>query len=349
VHEVNMKATTIHEFGGPEVFRYEDVPTPRAQCDHVVIRVAACGINRYDLYLRAGAIRKDIPMPHVMGADVVGTIAETGVGVSGWRAGERVIAAPGFPVDPADWDYKPENQAPSFTVTGTLRWGGYAEFMSIPARFVFRDETGLSAEQVAAVPLVLVTAVHAVKTLGEVRAGAKVLVQAGASGSGGMCIQMAKALGAEVATTVGSPEKFGAARACGADLIIDYSRENFAERALEWTGGRGVDVVIDNVGGSVFEDNLRALKLGGIFVNFGLVGGIRGTLNFRTLFFKQLTLRGSMMGSLDEFRFGLELLKQGKVKPILDRTFPLNEAAEAHRYIESRQVRGKVVLVSGEW
>ncbi len=343
-----MKATTIHEFGEPDVFRWEDVPTPAPARGHVVIAVEGCGINRYDLYLRMGAIRRDIRLPHVMGADVVGTIAAVGPDVSGWREGQRVIAAPGFPADPVEWGFKPENQAASFAVTGTLQWGGYAQFMHMPASFIFPDESGLNPVELAAMPLVLVTAVHAVKTLGEVGPGQSVLVQAGASGSGGMCIQLAKALGARVATTVGGPEKVSTAQACGADLVIDYRSDpagpGFADRVLDWTGGRGVDVVIDNVGASVFEDNLRCLKLAGIFVNFGLVGGMKGTLNFRDLFFRQHQLRGSMMGSLDEFRFGLDLLRQRRIKPILDRVFPLRDAAAAHRYIDSRQVRGKVVL-----
>ena len=114
---------------------------------------------------------------------------------------------------------------------------------------------------------------------------------------------------------------------------------------LDWTDGVGVDTVIDNVGASVFEDNLKALRTGGIFVNFGLVGGIKGTIDFRSLFFKQHQLRGSFMGSMDEFRRGLELLAQGRIRAFVDRTYPLSSAAEAHRYIESRAVRGKVVLI----
>jgi NADPH:quinone reductase-like Zn-dependent oxidoreductase len=189
------------------------------------------------------------------------------------------------------------------------------------------------------------TAVHAVETLGEVRAGTRVLVQAGASGSGNACVQVAKALGAKVATTVGSPAKIETARLAGADMVINYNERNFADEILDWTDGVGVDVVIDNVGASVFEDNLKALRVGGIFVNFGLVGGMKATLNIRELFFRQHQIRGSFMGSLDELRRGLRLLAAGKVKAVVDRTYPLKDVAEAHRYIDSRAVRGKVVLI----
>lgn len=341
-----MKAALIREFGKPDVFRYEDVAEPTPGPGDLLIKVAACGINRYDLYLRMGAMFTDMPMPHVMGADVAGTISAIGSGVTGWHEGDRVIAAPGFPIDPTHWEIRPENLAPSFEVTGTHTWGGNAEYIRMPARYVVKDETNLPADQVAAMPLVLMTAVHAVGTLGEVRAGDRVLVQAGASGSGNACIQVAKALGARVAATVGSAEKIETAAKAGAEFVINYNEQDFADEILGWTDGAGVDVVIDNVGASVFEDNLRALRLGGIFVNFGLVGGIKATLNIRDLFFRQHQLRGSFMGSMEEFNRGLRWLGEGKVKAFIDRTYPLQDVADAHRYIESRAVRGKVVLIT---
>jgi len=342
---IEMKAAVLREFGGPEVFRYEDVDRPAPGPGELVIKVAACGINRYDLYLRMGALARDMDLPHVMGADVAGTVASLGQGVEGWHVGERVIAAPGYPLDPADWDVKPENRAPSFEVTGTHTWGGNAEYLRLPARFTLKDDTNLPAREMAAMPLVTMTAVHAVETLGEVGTGHKVLVQAGASGSGHCCIQVAKALGAEVAATIGSDEKAEVVTLTGADLVINYNKQNFADAVLDWTNGVGVDTVIDNVGASVFEDNLRALRVAGLFVNFGLVGGFHAELNIRDLFFKQHQLRGSFMGSMEELRRGLAWLAQGKIKAHVDRTYPLKDVGEAHRYIESRAVRGKVVLV----
>ena len=339
-----MKAAVIREFGKADVIRYEDLPDPDPGPGELVIKVGACGINRYDLYLRSGAVFTDLVFPHVLGADVAGVVAAVGAGVEGWREGDAVVAAPGYPIDPAEWGIRPENLAPSFEVCGTHRWGGNAEYMAIPARFVEKDTTGLPVEEVAAMPLVLMTAVHAVQTLGEVGPGSRVLVQAGASGSGNACIQVAKALGAQVAATVGSAEKVPTAKEAGAELVINYNERNFADDLLGWTGGVGVDVVIDNVGGSVFADNMRALRLGGIFVNFGLVGGMVAELNFRDLFFRRHQLRGSFMGSMDEFRCGLSMMQDGLVRAVVDRTYPLADAADAHRYIESRAVRGNVVL-----
>jgi NADPH:quinone reductase-like Zn-dependent oxidoreductase len=340
-----MKATIIRKFGGPEVLEYAEVATPQPGEGEVVIRVAACGINRFDLYLRMGAVFTDIDMPHVMGADVAGRIAAVGRGVTQFREGDAVIASPGYPVDPADWDVTPINAAPSFEVAGSHAWGGNAEFLRMPARFVLPDDTGLPPEQVAAMPLVLMTAVQAVETLGEVKSGHRVLVQAGMSGSGNACVQLARALGARVATTVGSPDKVEPARASGAELVINHREESFTQKVLDWTDGRGVDVVIDNVGASVFEGNLEALRAGGTFVNFGLVGGIKATLNIRNLFFRRHQLKGSFMGSMEGLRRGLSLLREGKIRAVIDRTYPLQDAAEAHRYIESRAVMGKVVLI----
>lgn len=340
-----MKAAVIHEFGGPEVFSYEDVPEPQPAEGEVVVKVGACGINRYDLFLRAGQVFTDLTFPHVMGADVAGTIAAVGPEVTEFKEGDAVIIAPGYPTDPEEWDHRPLNQAPSFEVTGTHTWGGNAEYVKMPARFVLPDDTQLPAEQVAALPLVLMTAVHAVETLGEVSKGCTVLVQAGASGSGSACIQVARALGARVAATVGSKDKIETAREAGAELVVNYNEQSFAPEVLEWTGGRGVDAVIDCVGASVFADNLQCLRVGGIFVNFGLMGGINAELNIRDLFFRQHQLRGSFMGTIEELRRGLLMLGQGTVQAIVDRTYPLAEVGEAHRYIDSRAVKGKVVLI----
>lgn len=340
-----MKAAVIRSFGKPGVFCLEDVAEPPLGPQEVLIKVEACGVNRYDLYLRMGAVFSDIAFPHVMGADVAGRIANVGEGVLGWDEGDRAVVAPGYAIDPGDWDIQPENMAPSFEVTGTHSWGGYAQYIRVPARFVEKDHTSLPFDEVAAMPLVLMTAVHAVETLGEVKEGSCVLVSAGASGSGHACVQVAKLLGARVAATVGSESKVETVRRAGAELVINYNENNFADVVLEWTDGVGVDVVIDNVGGSVLEDNLRALRMGGIFVNFGLVGGMKAMLNIRDLFFRQHQLRGSFMGSLAEWRRGMDWLSQGKIKACVDKTFALRDAAEAHRYIESRAVKGKVVLI----
>ncbi len=343
-----MKATTIHDFSkDPSIFKYEDVPDPEIKPDHVIVKVAACGINRYDLYHRMGGIRRDITFPHVMGADITGSIAARASDVTTLSEGQPVIVAPGFPTDPADWDYTPINHAPTYTVTGTILWGGYAEYVQIPARFVIPDNTGIAPEKLATLPLCLMTAMHAVKTLGQVHPGTHMLMQAGASGSGILCIQVAKALGAKVITTVGSEEKIETVKSAGADEVILRTQEDQVGRVMKFTDGRGADVVVDNVGSAVFESNMKSLKKGGIFVNFGLVSGYKVDFDLRNFFFSHHTLKGSMMGTMEELHEGLELVRQGKIKPYLDKTFPISDAAAAHEYIESRKVQGSVVLLPG--
>lgn len=340
-----MKANVIRGFGGPEVFNFCDVDVPRIGPAEVLVKVQACGINHYDIFLRRGEVSRDIPLPHVMGADVVGVVEGFGAEVSGLQNGDRVIVAPGYPLDAGDYEFEPINLARSYSVTGGSNWGGYAEFMAVPSRFVISNPPEMSFENLATIPLVLMTAVHAVKTLAQVCGRQKVLVQAGASGSGAMCIQVAKTLGAEVATTVGSEEKMDFARRLGAELVINYQVDDFVDRIKDWTDGAGVDAVIDNVGGSVFEGNVRALKRAGHFVNFGMVGGRSAEYVFPLIFYKQLHLHGSMMGTMEELAWGLEQVRASKIKPILDRALPLADAPQAHQHIEERRVQGKVVLI----
>ncbi|MCH6559622.1 zinc-binding dehydrogenase, partial [candidate division KSB1 bacterium] len=191
----------------------------------------------------------------------------------------------------------------------------------------------------------LATAVHAIKQIGEVKQGDKVLIHSGASGSGSMQIQVAKALGAEVATTVRDDTKAEFARQAGADLAINTRKQDFVERVQEWTGGQGVDVVIDNLSGDVLAKSIEAAKPMGVIVAFGFAAGPEVTFDIRSLFFAQKKLRGSMASDEEDLQFGLELIRKGKVKPMLDRTLPLSQVAEAHRLIASNQVAGNIVLL----
>lgn len=340
-----MKAAVLRSFGGPEVLEYADIPDPQPREGEVVIRVKACGINRYDLYMRMGAVFTDIEFPHVLGPDVCGEVTATGSGVENVSVGDRVVMAPGYPIDPQDWNVRPENMADSFEVKGTHTHGGNAEFVVAPSRYVLPFAADVPDEEVAAMPLVLMTSVHAVATLGGVREGQRVLVQAGASGSGHACVQVARALGARVASTVGSDEKIEFVESAGAELVMNRKTTDVEKHIKEWTGGAGVDVVIDNIGAAAFETNMRVLRKGGIFVNFGLVGGMKATLDIRHMFFSQHQLRGSFMGSIEELRRGLAMLADGTIRAHVDRRFPLADAGDAHAYIESRAVRGKVVLI----
>jgi NADPH:quinone reductase-like Zn-dependent oxidoreductase len=341
-----MQAATIAQFGDADVLTFGEVPTPEPKPGHVLIKVQAVGTNYYDTLVRSGAVSRSIPLPHIVGSDVVGQVEKLGSGVDTVRLGDRVIVAPGFPSDPAEWNVTPENHAPSYFPTGTHGWGGYAQYMEAPARWVLHDDSGLAPEELATMPLVLVTAVHAVKTLGGVGPGSRVLVQAGASGSGSMAIQVAKAFGAQVIATVSTDKKAALARSLGADEVVRYRDADVAAAVRRWAGGDGIDVVIDPVGGATLADSLECLKPRGVIVNFGLTGGAAATIPHLYPFFRnEKRLVGAWMGSMEELKLGLDLVRKGKIRPALHKTLPLREAREAHRMIGRAEVVGKLALL----
>ena len=340
-----MKAAVIHQFGDFDVLKVEDVQTPKPKPGHVLVKVLAAGVNRLDHNLREGSVVPELPFPHILGGDAVGEVFALGRNVTGREIGERVIVVPGFAVDDAEADIRPTVTAPSFALPGLHITGTYAQYIEVPARALVKDETGLGAEEVATLPVVLATAVHAVKGVGRVKAGDKVLVHSGASGSGSMLIQVAKALGAEVATTVRDDAKGAFAKEVGADLVVNTRNEDFVERVKEWTGGQGADVVIDNLGGDVLAKSIEAAKAQGVIVAFGFAAGPEVRFDVRSLFFAQKQLKGSMASDIEDLEWGLAQVKAGRIKPLLDRALPLRDAAQAHRLIANSAVKGNIVLL----
>ncbi len=340
-----MKAAIIHEFGDFDVLKYEEVSTPEPRAGHVLVKVLAAGVNRLEHYIREGSVVPELPFPHILGTDAAGEVATLGDGANGFEIGDRVVVVPGYPQNEEDYDIYPASQAPSFGLPGLHIPGTYAQYIEVPARYLLKDESGLKPEEVATLPVVLATAVRAVKEVGGVKAGDKVLVQAGASGSGSMQTQVAKALGAEVATTVRKEGKLDFVKQTGADLVINTSKEDLVERVQEWTDGRGADVVIDNLAGEVLAKSIEAAKPTGVIVAFGFAAGPEVKFDIRSLFFAQKQLKGSMASDKSDMEFGLKLLKERKIRPLLDRTFSLREAADAHRLIANNEVQGNVVLL----
>ncbi len=340
-----MKAAVIREFGDVDVLQYEEIGTPTPQPGHILIKVLAGDVSRLDHYIREGSIAPALPFPHILGGDGAGEVAELGEGVTGFQIGERVIPLPGYPLKDEEQDIRPTISAPSFALPGLHIWGTYAQYMTVPARGVVRDDTGLPPEQVATLPIALATAVHGLKGVGQITAGDRVLIHAGASGSGSMQIQVAKALGARVVTTIRDEAKREFAKSIGADLIVNTAKENFVERTKAWTDGVGADVVVDNLGGDVLANSIEAVKPTGTVVAFGFAAGPQVSFDVRTLFFAEKQLRGSMASDIEDLQWGLEQVRAGRIRPLLDRALPLSEAAEAHRLISSNQVAGNLVLL----
>ncbi len=340
-----MKAAVIRNFGDVDVLKYEDVETPRPKPGYILIKVLAAGVNRLDHYIREGSIVPELAFPHILGADAAGEVAELGEEVTGFEIGERVVPLSGYPLDEQDYHIYPNSDAPSYIVTGLQTPGTYAQYIQVPARWVLKDDTGLPPEEVTTLPMVAVTGTRALKVVGEVKAGDKVLITAGSSGVGTFQVQAAKALGADVAATVRSDTKGEIVRRLGADLVINTSKDDFVMRVMEWTHGRGVDVVIDNLGGDILPQSIDAARAQGIIVSIGFVAGTKVTFDIRNFFFGQKQLRGSLAGDKADLEWALEQVKAGRIRPILDRALPLREAAEAHRLISNNEVTGNIVLL----
>jgi len=340
-----MKAAVIKEFGGPDVILYEDIEKPKAKAGHVLVKILAAGVNRLDHYVRGGGYIPEIDTYRILGADGAGEIAELGEGVTELSLGERVIIVAGFATERKDKDHRPTITSPSFAFPEVQINGTYTQYMEVPDYAVLKDETGLTVEEASTLPVVLGTSVHALKKVAGVKSGDKVLIHSGASGSGSMQIQVAKALGAKVATTVRSAEKGEYAKSVGADLVINMREENFVEKIKEWTAGQGADVVIDNLGGDFIAQSIEAIRPFGAVVVYGLSAGAEATFDVRKLFFPEKRLLGSMGSDVEDFQWGLEKVKEGIIKPLIDRTFPLSQANEAHKVIADNKVRGNIVLL----
>ena len=236
-----MKAAVINAFGDADVLSLTDIPTPKPKQVNVLVKILAAGVNRLDHYIRDGKIAPDLPFPHILGIDAAGEVFELGAGVDEVAIGDRVLAVPGYVTDRKEETHRPTVTAASFALPGLHAAGTYAQYIEVPAHAVVKDRTGLPVEELATLPVVLGTAVHAVKVVGAVQAGDKVLIHAGGSGSGSMHIQVAKALGAEVAATVRGSGKIEFAHAAGADLVIYMESEDFSP---EFRNGRKVSALM---------------------------------------------------------------------------------------------------------
>lgn len=340
-----MKAVVFHEHGGPDRLRYEDVAPPRIKPQEVLVRVKACALNHLDLWVRQGIPAYHIVLPHISGCDVAGLIAEVGSDVAGLSVGERVFVSPGL----SCWRCElclsgRDNQCPCFKIVGAQVDGGYAELVKVPGVNAIPMPGALSFEEAAAFPLVSVTAWHMLFTLAGVKPGERVLVMGAGSGVGSIAVQMAKMAGARVITSVGSEEKRPKAEALGADDVINHAKEDVAKRVQALTDGRGVDVVIEHIGPAVWERCLASLARGGRLVTCGATTGAEVKLDLRFLFSRQLTLKGSYMGTRAELLQVAALIEQGKLRAVIDQVFPLQEARAAQERMLDRGGFGKIVL-----
>ncbi|MBH0176949.1 MAG: zinc-binding dehydrogenase [Nitrospira sp.] len=341
-----MKAILFREHGGPEKLTYGDMPLPAIDSGEVLVRVKACALNHLDIWLRQGNPAYPIPLPHVSGADMAGVVEEVGGQVGNIQVGARVVVSPGL----SCWTCENclagrDNLCSTFGIIGAKTHGGYAEYVKVPFRNVLPMPENLTFEQAAAFPLVSVTASHMLFALAGLQHGETVLIMGAGSGVGSMAVQLAKLAGARVITTVGSDEKIPKAVVLGADAVINHGKEQVADRVKLLTEGKGVDVVIEHIGPEVWETCLASLAKGGRLITCGATTGSEVKLDLRYLYSRQLTIKGSYMGTRAELVKAAELMGQKRLMPVIDRTYPLLEARAAQELMLNRKFFGKIVLV----
>ena len=338
-----MKAVRIHAFGASEVLMYEEVPDPQPRKDQVLVRVKACSLNHLDVWVRKGL--PGVKLPHILGSDIAGEVAQVGEYVSGLKSGQRVLIAPmHFCGHCVACLAGMQNQCREFTVLGNGVDGGNCELIAVPAANVIPIPDALDFNQAASVPLVFVTAWHMLVGLAGVRLGQTVLVLGASSGVGIAAIQIAKLFHCRVITTAGDEAKLEKGRALGADFGINHYQQKISEQVRRITNKEGVDIVIEHVGAATWDESVRSLKSGGKLVTCGATTGPNVALDLRHLFARQLFLLGSYMGTMAELHAFLGHLFAGRLKPVVDRVFPLAEIRAAHDYLEKSQMFGKVVL-----
>jgi len=342
---VKTEAIVLREHGGPEVLRREIVDLPEPAAREVRIRVRAVALNHLDLWVRRGLPNLRLEYPHRLGSDVAGEVDALGPGARGVAIGDKVVVNPGVSCGICVRCLSGEDTlCPRYGILGEDLPGGYGRHTIVPDANLVACPGHLPFTQAAAVPLVFLTAWEMVVEKARVRQGETVLVHAAGSGVSSAAIQIAKLLGARVIATTSAAAKVERARAIGADEVIDSGAHDFVAEVRRLTGKRGADVVIDHVGGDILAKSVVAAARGGRVVTCGATAGFHPQIDLRHVFFRQIAILGSTMGSKGLLFGILERVATGALRPVVDRVLPLWEAREAHRVLESREAFGKVVL-----
>ena len=338
-----MKAVRIHEHGGIDVLKYESVSTPKVQSGEVLVRIKASAMNHLDLWVRRGI--PGVPLPMIMGSDGAGEIVETGPNVSQFKTGDAVCIQPLVFCNRCRFCSRgQENYCNQWGILGENQDGTQCEYVSLPEASVRLKPDHLSFEEAAAFPLTAQTAYGMLVRRAKIETGETVFVWGAGSGVGSMAIQIAKAKGCTVITTGGSEEKRAHAVSLDVDLVLDHYNDDIIQKVKDYTEGQGVDVVFEHVGESTWKTSMRILGKGGRLVTCGATTGPKASFDIRYLFSKQLSVLGSTMGDVAAFDNCVSLVAEGKIKPIVDRSFGLHEIKEAHTHLENGNQIGKVIL-----
>jgi NADPH:quinone reductase-like Zn-dependent oxidoreductase len=324
-----MKAVRIHEEGGPEVLRYEDVPDPEPGEGEVLVRLAAASLNHLDVWVRMGL--PSVPKPRILGADGAGVVEALGTGVEGFAPGDRVVLNPGL------------EHGATIGVLGEHRDGTHCELIAVPAAQVFALDDALTFEQAAGFPLVFETAYRMLVTKAAVRPGEWVLIWGIGGGVSTAAFEICRSLGARTIVTSGSDEKLERAREWGADVAVNHYTSDVVAAVKEATG-QGVEVVVESVGEATWARSLSAVGPAGRVVVCGATSGPNPPAALHRFWWKQLTVYGSSMGTREDFLGAYELVRSGCARVHIDRVYPLAEARAAHERLEAGEQLGKIVL-----
>jgi NADPH:quinone reductase-like Zn-dependent oxidoreductase len=340
-----VKAVLFYKHGGPDVLEYSDFSTPEPGPGQVLVRLKAAALNRLDLWTRVGWPGIRLEYPHIPGADGAGQVIGVGADVTRWAVGDRVVINSNLGCGRCEFCIAgKDNLCREWHLLGETVRGTYAECVVIPAGNLYPLPVGFDERTAAAAGLVFHTAWHSLVVRGGLRPGETVLVVGASGGVNTACIQIARLAGAKVLVVGSGPGKLAVAESLGAEVLIDRSKdENWSRAVYQLTGKRGVDVVVDNVG-TTFPQSLRAAGKGGRILTVGNTGGPKFEIDNRFIFSKHLSIIGSTMGTRQDFATVMELVFAGKLKPVLDRSFPLSEARQAQEWLERGEQMGKITL-----
>ncbi len=340
-----MKAILLHEHGGPEVLTYGDFDTPTPGYGEVQVELKATALNRLDIWVRNGWPGIKLAYPHIPGADGAGIVSAIGEGVTSLSVGDRVVINGTMSCGACDDCLAGhDNLCRRGSVLGEHLRGTYAEFIVLPERNLLKMPEPISFEEAAAASLVFLTAWHSLITKGGLKPGESVLILGAGGGVNTASIQIAKLAGAEVYVVGSTDEKLAKAQKLGADRLINRNKEDWGKAVFVLSEKRGVDVIVDNIGQTTWPTSLRALARGGRMLVVGNTSGYDIQIDSRFIFGKHLKVIGSTMSPQADFRRVMELVFSGKLKAVIDRVMPLQEAPAAHRLLETGDIFGKIVL-----
>jgi len=340
-----MKAVQLIAHGTPGKFELRELPDPQPAAGEVIVQVQACGLNHLDLWLEKGGLPMPMELPRTPGCEIAGRILTLGPNVAGWQSGDRVAVQSNLFCGQCEYCQRgDESMCINNVILGVQRDGGFAEKVAVPARALVRLPDQVEFETSAALTLAGSTAMHMLTNRAQVRTGDWVLVIAGASGVGSAAVQIAKQLGARVISTGSTEAKRALAKYLGADSVLNASDSNWPEEVRKITNKRGVDLVVEHVGGEVLRQSFNCLARGGTIVTCGATAGREFQLNLWPFFVKQHRLIGSYGRNSADLRATLEWAAAGKLKPVIDSTYPLMETPAAFAHLGSRNVLGKVIV-----